>query len=258
MQNKQTDGAREWENAAAVITGAGSGVGAAVAELFAAAGAKLLLVGRDENKLRQTRARVGDSPCECFAGDLADAGFCRAVPAKAENLFGRLDVLVNSAGVIRRGAAAHTSDEAWRETMQINLDAVFYLSRAAAEIMRRQKNGAVVNISSTLGLAGCGGLAAYCASKGGVVQLTRALALEWAAEGITVNAVCPGAIDTPMLFSGHPSGTTEEQTRAKNIALIPRGRLATAAEVARAVKFLASESHITGAALPVDGGYTAQ
>ena len=249
---------REWQNAAAVITGAGSGLGAATAKLFAAAGARLLLVGRDENKLRQTAKESGAQEAVCLAGDAGDSGFCREVLEKAELQFGRADVLVNNAGAIYRGAAAQTPDEEWERIMRINLDAVFWLCRGAMARMQKQKSGAIVNISSTVGLAGAGGLAAYCASKGGVVQLTRALALECAADGVTVNAVCPGAIDTPMLFSGHSPGVSAAETRAKNIAEIPQGRLATAAEVARAVFFLASEPHITGALLPVDGGYTAQ
>lgn len=247
---------RDWQNAAVVITGGGSGVGAAVAQTLAAAGARLLLTGRDEHKLRRSCEQSGAQQSAWLAGDVGDAGFCEAVLDKAQALFGRLEVLVNNAGVIHRATAAQTSDEAWAQTMRTNLDGVFYLSRGAVRCMRQ--GGAIVNIASTVGLTGAGGLAAYCASKGGVVQLTRAMALECAASGVTVNAVCPGAIDTPMLFSAQPPDACEDEVRAANVAAIPQKRLATAVEVARAVMFLAAEPHITGVMLPVDGGYTAQ
>ena len=246
---------RNWQNTVALITGAGSGVGAAVAKRLAAAGAKLLLSGRNEEKLRISEAQAKAGESLCLAGDVKDAAFCRELLDTVESRFGRLDVLVNNAGAMYRATAAQTPDEAWAEIMRVNLDAVFWLSRGGAARMR---GGAIVNVASTVSLVGCGGLAAYCASKGGVVQLTRAMALECAATKTTVNAVCPGAIESPMLFSGHPDGVTDEQTRARNADLIPLKQLATPEEVARAIQFLASEPHITGVMLPVDGGYTAQ
>lgn len=250
------------KGAAAVVTGAGSGVGEAVCAALAAAGARLHLIGRREEKLQRVAEEsmaAGAAAAEFSAGDVGDADFCVRVLASAAAQFGRLDLLINNAGVIHRQPATATSDADWARVIRTNLDGVFYLSRAAIQCMRAQSGGgAIVNIASTVGLVGASGLAAYCASKGGVAQLTRALAVECAPDGVTVNAVCPGAIDTPMLFSEHPPGVDAAEVRARCAAAIPQGRLATAAEVARAALFLAAEPHITGALLPVDGGYTAQ
>ena len=249
----------ELREAAVVVTGAGSGLGEAVCEALAAAQARLLLIGRDEEKLRRVCDKVSaQTVAEVCAGDVGDSDFCARALDKAHALFGRLDVLINNAGTIHRAPAGQTADEAWTRTMRVNLDGVFWMSRGALVRMQAQQRGAIVNVASTVGLVGARELSAYCASKGGVAQLTRALALECARDGVTVNAVCPGAIDSPMLFSKHPAGVTEADTRAKNCALIPQGRLATPAEVARAIIFLATEPHITGVMLPVDGGYTAQ
>lgn len=256
---------RDFGGAGVVVTGAGSGVGAETCAAFGALGAKVLLVGRDENKLRQTQRQLAqaketkDAKTVVCAGDVGESAFCEHLTDVALQRFGGLDVVVNNAGIICRGAAAETTDEQWRQIMRVNLDGVFWLCRSAARIMRdAKKGGAIVNVASTAGLVGVSGLSAYCASKGGVVQLTRALALEFAADNISVNAVCPGAVESPMLFSAHPPQRTDEQTRELNIAQIPARRLATAAETARAIVFLAAEPHITGAMLPVDGGYTAR
>lgn len=274
-------GKRDFCGAGVVVTGAGSGVGAAVCAAFAGLGARVLLVGRDEDKLRRTQqqlaedgkttkaATTAESQTKAGAatkaetiicpGDVGESAFCEHLLDVALERFGRFDVVVNNAGQICRGGAAETSDEQWRQIMRVNLDGVFWLCRGAARRMKDAgKGGAIVNVASTAGLVGVAGLSAYCASKGGVVQLTRALALEFAADNICVNAVCPGAIESPMLFSAHPQGRTDDQTRALNINQIPMRRLATAAETARAILFLAAEQHITGTTLPIDGGYTAR
>jgi len=161
-----------------------------------------------------------------------------------------------NAGV--EGAAALIPDypiDVFDEVMAVNVDSVFYLSRAAARQM--PEGSAIVNISSTCGQVGVAGLAAYCAGKGAVNQLTRAMALELAPRKISVNAVAPGAIDSPMLYAMHATGVSREQVQKENLAQIPIGQLATPQDVARAVLFLASEPHVTGTVLALDGGYTA-
>ncbi len=242
-----------------VITGASAGVGYQCASLFASHGAKVLLVGRDRARLEAActeLGKAGSAPTDYIAGNICRSGFASELFDYAAQTFGGpVDILVNNAGAIVRREATDTSDEDWRAIMSVNLDAVFYLSRAAANQMTT--GGAIVNVSSTCGEVGVAGLAAYCASKGAVNQLTRAMALELAPQKISVNAVAPGAIRSPMLYSRHAAGTTPEQIEADNVASIPLGELATPEDVAGAVLFLATERHITGTILAVDGGYTA-
>lgn len=247
---------RLWAGAGVIVTGAGSGLGLAVCRIFSDAGARIMLAGRNASRLELARD-VLRTECAIAAGDVCDSSFCAEVAGRAAELFGRVDALVNNAGVIFRGPICATTDADWERVMRINADGVFRMTRAALPHLRRVR-GAVVNVASTAGLAGCAGLSAYCASKGAVVQFTRAAALELAAEGVSVNAACPGAIDSPMLYDAHLDGAAAESIRARNAAEIPQGRIASAEEVARAVLFLATERHITGAALSVDGGYAAR
>ncbi len=250
---------KQFAGKTAVVTGAGSGIGLEVARQLAKARARIVLIGRDAKKLAQARETVcAKTDAHCFSGDVGNAAFCARALQQTEALFGGADFLFNCAGIIRRATVAKTTTRQWRETMAANLDGVFYMSRAALPQMQKRGGGAIVNIASTVGIVGAAGLSAYCASKGGVVLFTRAMAVECAESGVTVNAVCPGATETPMLFSQRAAAETDEQTRAKNVAAIPAKRLATAEEAARAAIFLASEPHITGATLPIDGGYTAQ
>lgn len=243
-----------------LVTGATSGIGAAAAALLASHGARVLVCGRAHERARAVQKRIaGDGgAAEIFIGDISDSSTAKSAVAACVEHFGRLDALVNAAGVIHRGAAVETGDAAWKRVMAANVDATFYLSRAAVRVMR--DGGSIVNIASTCGLVGAPGLAAYCASKGAVVQLTRAMALDHAADRIRVNAVCPGAVDTPMLVSGHDSTAKKENVFADNIAAIPQGRIAAAGEVAHLIAFLCGDAsaHITGASIPIDGGYTAQ
>lgn len=244
-----------------LVTGASSGIGAAIARAFGAASADVLLSGRDSRRAKQVMSDMpGGGRTRFAAVDLGEAAASDRLVETALREFGRLDVLVNNAGVIHRATVEETTDAQWRQTMTVNLDAAFRLSRAAVPAMRRQGGGAIVNIASDWALVGGERGAAYCASKGALVALTRAMALDHARDRIRVNAVCPTDVDTPMLDSEFVStGETREAGLERLGAGIPMGRVGTPEEVAQAVLFLASDaaSFVTGVALPVDGGVTA-
>ncbi|MDA7852618.1 SDR family oxidoreductase [Porticoccaceae bacterium] len=251
--------ARNLHNKLVLITGGASGVGLECAKHFAQLGSQLLLIGRNAEKLTQTCEMLIEQfavRAHSFAGDVRDSAFANAAVAYAKDSLGcTVDVLINNAGTILRADGCATDDEQWQDVFDINVNGVFYFSRAVANQM--DKGGAIVNISSTCGSMGSAGLAAYCASKGAVNMLTKTMALELAAKRINVNAVAPGAINSPMLYSKHTDGTTDNSVVARNIAAIPIGAIAEPQEVARAVVFLCQEKHITGAIMALDGGYTA-
>ena len=244
----------------ALVTGATSGIGRACALRLAADGFAVVVGGRSAERAAEVVDEItaGAGTATTALGDVAESGYGDAAVAATVAAHGRLDVLVNAAGVITRSDAEGTTDDEWHRVMSTNVDGLFRASRAALPAIRAAGGGTIVNISSTNGLVGAAGLAAYCASKGAVTNLTRAMALDHAAEGIRVNAVCPGAVDTRMLYS-EGSGTVEE-VRAKNLPDIPEGRIPDGSEVAELVAFLADDRsrHITGANISIDGGYTAR
>jgi len=240
----------------ALITGAASGMGAATARGFRAAGGELILVDRNAELAAKMAAELQSGPA--VIGDVSDPAFCRQAVATALERHDKLDVLVNAAGIIVRADALHTSDEQWQRVMDVNVNGLFYMSRAALVPMLEQGKGAIVNFGSILGDVGGTGVVAYCASKGAVHQITRAMALDYAREGIRINAVCPGEVNTPMLASERSEPMTPElMQRLADRA--PLGRLAEPAEIARVVLFLASDaaSYMTGAMVHVDGGKSA-
>ena len=251
--------ARDFRDQPVLITGGAGGVGLACARAFAKLGARLLLIGRTDSSLqeacRELRADYGIE-ADWACGDISDSQFANHCVDLTERLYNcPAFALINNAGVIVREAAASTSDEDWQRVMDTNVSGLFYCSRAFAQ--RGAQGGTIVNVSSTCGQVGSAGLAAYCASKGAVNQLTRAMALELTERGITVNAVAPGAIDSPMLFSNHASQALADSVIERNKASIPSGDVASPEEVARAVAFVAGERHMTGTILSIDGGYTA-
>ena len=241
----------------ALVTGASSGIGAAVAIAFADAGWSVMAAGRHEGRLEEV-ADVSEK-ISTWAGELEESDDCDELVADTVDEFGGVDCLVNAAGVLIRGDAEATSDDDWRDTFAINLDVPFFLSRAAIPHVKKAA-GSIVNISSVWGLEAGDRAVAYCASKGGLILLTRAMALDHAKDGVRINAVCPGGVDTPMLVS-------ETQERSENVEAFleevasesPNGRIATPEDVASLVLFLASDaaSHMTGTAIPIDGGLMA-
>jgi meso-butanediol dehydrogenase / (S,S)-butanediol dehydrogenase / diacetyl reductase len=240
-----------------LITGGASGMGAASARQFAAAGANVVIVDINGPLAEKVVAEIG---ALAVVGDVSDPRFCGSAIAAALDRFGRLDVLVNAAGIIFRASGEKTPDDAWRRVMGVNVDGVFFMSRAAIPAMKKQGSGAIVNFGSIWGGVGAAGVAAYCASKGAVHNLTRAMALDHARDGIRINAVCPGEVNTPMLASGREAPPTPEDLRKLGEAVVPTGRLADPLEIARVVVFLASDaaSYMTGSMVTVDAGYTAR
>ncbi len=240
-----------------LVTGGASGMGAATARKFTKLGDVVVLIDRDGDRAVALSEEIGAT---AIVGDVSDSAFCDEAVASTLDQHGRLDVLVNAAGVIHRADGISTNDEDWRRLMSVNVDGLFYVCRAALRPMVAVRSGVIVNFGSIWGGIGASGVLAYCASKGAVHQITRALALEHATDGIRVNAVAPGEVNTPMLASGRDTPPSKADLQALADATIPMKRLAEPSEIADVVVFLASDaaSYMTGAIVPVDAGYTAQ
>jgi meso-butanediol dehydrogenase/(S,S)-butanediol dehydrogenase/diacetyl reductase len=242
-----------------LVTGSTTGIGEACARLFAESGAAVMVSGRHEERgaavVEAIRAAGGSA--RFSAVDLRGEAACERLVGDTIERLGGLDILVNNAGILYTANALDTSNEQWLDTMAVNVNALFYLSRAAVKHMRTAGKGAIVNVASEWGLNGEADHVAYCASKGAVIQITRCMALDHARDNIRVNSVCPGEIHTRMVDDilakrgGDPAGNLRDLA-----AGIPMRRLAHPREVARCVHFLASDlaSYVTGANLSVDGG----
>lgn len=243
----------------AFVTGAGSGIGRATTLRFAAEGARVAGFDRNVEAARETAALAGGETL-ALSGDVTRTDDVAKALAECVRAFGHPTLLVNSAGTVGGGGAIDAmSEEAWDGLFDVNVKGTFLCVRQVVPGMRAARRGAIVNLASTAGLVGSLALGGYSASKGAIVLMTRSLALSCAPDGVRVNCVCPGSIDTPMLQATFDTAASPE-ARADMAELYrskqPLGRFGRPEEVAAAILFLASDeaSFITGAALPVDGG----
>ena len=231
----------------ALITGASGGIGGAIAKALAEQGATLGLAGRRKEALEALQAEVGG---HVLLADLGSAEGCDTLISEAEAALGQIDILVNNAGLTRDGLAMRMKDADWDAVIDVNLTGTFRLIRAAMKGMMKRRAGRIINMASVVGVMGNPGQANYAASKGGMIAMSKALAGELAARGVTVNCVAPGFIETAM------TADLPEKAKESMLASIPSGRMGQPDEIAAAVAFLASDeaSYLTGTVLNVNGG----
>jgi NAD(P)-dependent dehydrogenase (short-subunit alcohol dehydrogenase family) len=238
---------------AAIVTGGASGIGLATVERLLASGWRVTALDRDSTALAKLRGVHGDK-VRTGALDVTDANAAEAAVKQSADAFGRLDGVVNSAGVGLDKSVLDTSVEEFRKVLDINVTGTFIVGRAAARLMKEQGSGSIVNIASIAGMRGSKGRAAYGASKGAVINLTQVMAVDLARHGIRVNAIAPGPVDTPLVQAIHTPAV-----RRSYMHHTPMRRYATPDEIAAAILFLldgAQSSYVTGTILPVDGGFS--
>lgn len=249
------------ENKVALITGGNRGIGEAMVRLFAAEGARVVTVGRRAalGEALESELRGAGADVTFIAGDVTDEDIVAGLVAETVRRHGRLDILVNNAGVAPAAPVEAMDVADWDRTMAINVRSMFLMSKHAIPELRRSR-GCIINLGSTFGTVGAGGSAAYAVTKAAAVNFSKSLALELAADGIRVNALCPGGTETEFLNEWFDATGNPEGTRQWLVDHHPMGRLGTPQEQAKAALFLASDdsSFVTGHALLVDGGYTAQ
>jgi NAD(P)-dependent dehydrogenase (short-subunit alcohol dehydrogenase family) len=239
----------------AIITGGGSGIGKAIGTAFVREGAKVVIAGRDGKKL-EASAREISGDCLAVSADVSKTSDVQTLVDAALGKFQGINVLVNNAAVLLPGTAESLSEEDFDQTFAVNVRGLWLLSRAVLPHMRASGGGSIVNIASVLSMVGARNRVAYAASKGAVMAMTKAMALDHAAENIRVNCICPGIVETEMVarFS------TDENVRKQRIAMHPMGRFGQPEDVANTAVFLASDESgwTTGSVMTVDGGYSAQ
>ena len=245
----------------ALITGGTSGMGRATAVLFAQEGASVAITGRNEARGQEVVAEIEQAGGTAIfvRSDVRFAEDCRRAVEETLQAFGRLDILFNNAGVLYANTVLDCTEEEWDLTLDTNLKGTYLMSKFALPAMIAQGSGVIINNASGWGLVGGDAAAAYCASKGGVVLLTKAMAIDHARQGIRVNCICPGDVDTPMLPEDAQRRGMKWEAYLASAANRPMGRIGKPEEIAKAVLFLASDdsSFVTGAVLAVDGGGTA-
>jgi len=249
------------EGKVAIVTGAGSGIGRAIAVAFGREHARVVLLGRRKEALDRAAAELSEAGHEAMAVacDVSqEMGPEQAVDA-AEERFGPVNVLVNNAGILSVSTVESISVEEWDRVMATNVRGPFLMSRAVLPSMRRAGGGAIVNIGSVLGLVAMKQRAAYCASKGGVTMLTKAMAIDHAHEKIRVNCICPSIVETELVSGLFSDSAEGQRAREARIGTLPLGRFGKPADIAELAVFLASDesSWMTGTAIPADGGLTA-
>lgn len=245
----------------ALVTGAGSGIGAAVARELAMLGARVSLLGRRREALEEALGTLAGEGHGVVVADITDHDAVHAAIQEAVSQRGGIDILVNNAGAAGSAPAAKTSPELWQQMIAVNLSGTFFCTHAVLPGMQTRTHGRIVNVASTAGLVGYAYVSAYCAAKHGVIGFTRALALEVARQGITVNAVCPGYTDTPLLDEAvgnivAKTGRSADEARSTLASGNPQGRLVTPEDVARTVAWLClpGSEAVHGQAIAVAGG----
>lgn len=247
------------QDKACIVTGAASGIGAEVARMFLESGAGVVAVDRQDPPIPAgLRERFADR-LHCVVGDVAEVGTAVEYVRESLTAFGRVDVIVNNAGVaVIKPLHEHLPEE-WERVLQVNARSIYWAARHAIPVMRRQQAGVILNTGSISSVVGIPGQGAYAAAKGAVTQMTRQMAIEYARDGIRVNAVCPGTVDTPLVKKAAVDSGEPEAFMRRLCDGHPVGRIAAPAEIAPLYVFLASDHarFITGAILMIDGGYTA-
>lgn len=243
-----------------LITGAGIGIGRATAQRFASEGARVVAIDRNPNAVAETRSLIeqAEGICHAIVADVSQEEQVEQAISSTVETFGSLDILCNNAGISQLKRITEMTETEWDAIFAVNLKGVFFNCKHAIPYMVQQGGGVIVNVASELAIIAQPLYGAYCASKGGVLALTRSLSLEWIDKGIRVNAICPGPVQTSMLEAEFSVAINPDTEREAMVRSIPAGRLGKPDEIARVIAFLASEESqfVHGAALTVDGGRT--